>query len=201
MEIISGSKILVLLHLSCFCLKFGTALDSITSSKSIKDPENITSSNGVFRLGFFSLPNSTNRYVGMWYNVGSPESSVIWVANKNKPLKDNSGFVMIAEDGNLVVLNGQKEILWSSNIGNRLTNVSAQVSDSGNLVLQNMNGVSLWESFQQPSNNAYVPSMRIRTNARTSEKVQLTSWKSSSDPSNGSFSLGLRTFLKSSFGT
>ncbi|XWS65050.1 hypothetical protein CRYUN_Cryun05aG0057600 [Craigia yunnanensis] len=35
--------------------------------------------------------------------------------------------------------------------------------------------------------------MKIRTNARTGEKVLLTSWKSSSDPSNGSFSIGLGT--------
>ncbi|XVF06864.1 hypothetical protein REPUB_Repub06bG0087900 [Reevesia pubescens] len=192
MKIISGSTFLVLLHLSCYCLKFGTALDSITSSKSIKDPEAITSSNGVFRLGFFSLANSTDRYLGIWYGRGSPVNSVIWVANKDEPLKDDSGVVMVSKDGNLVVLNGQKEILWSSNVKNPVANVSAQVLDSGNLVLQDnsTDGVSLWESFQQPS-VAFLPTMKISTNARTGEKVQLTSWKSSSDPSNGSFSLGL----------
>ncbi|XVE90428.1 hypothetical protein DITRI_Ditri20bG0076900 [Diplodiscus trichospermus] len=186
--IIGCSTILVLLHLSRFCSKFGTALDSIISSTSIKDSEAITSSNGVFTLGFYSLANSTNRYVGIWYGIGSPEDSVIWVANKDKPVKDDSGVVMISEDSNLVVLNGKKEILWSSNVKNQGGNVSARILDTRNLVLQNSNsgGVSLWESFQQPS-NAFVPNMKIRTNTRTGEKVQLTSWKSSSDPSNGSF--------------
>ncbi|XWS58027.1 hypothetical protein CRYUN_Cryun09bG0223700 [Craigia yunnanensis] len=196
MGIISGSKLLVLLHLYCCFLNFGSvAVDTITTSKSITDPEAITSSNGVFRLGFFSLANSTDRYVGIWYNNKSiPEESVIWTANRNKPLKDASGVIMISEDGNIVISNGQKEILWSSNVRNSaLLNVSAQVLDSGNLVLQDnttADGVSLWESFQQPS-NVFMPTMKISTNVITGEKVQLTSWKSSSDPANGSFSLGL----------
>ena len=36
-----------------------------------------------------------------------------------------------------------------------------------------------------------MPTLKISTNARAGKKVQLTSWKSSSDPSNGSFSFGL----------
>ncbi|XP_017976001.1 PREDICTED: G-type lectin S-receptor-like serine/threonine-protein kinase At1g11330 [Theobroma cacao] len=191
MGIVSGSRFVVLLLLSCYCIKFGTAMDTITSSNSIKDPGAITSNSGVFRFGFFSPANSTDRYVGIWYNIGIPEQSVVWIANRNKPLKDDSGVVMIAEDGNLVVSNGQKEILWSSNVKSPAANTSAQVLDSGNLVLRGItDGASLWESFQQPS-DAFVPTMKISTNVRTGEKVQLTSWKSSSDPSNGSFSLGL----------
>ncbi|XP_022742993.1 G-type lectin S-receptor-like serine/threonine-protein kinase At1g11330 isoform X2 [Durio zibethinus] len=191
MEMISGSRLVVLLLLSYYAIKFGSTIDTITTSNSIKDPEAITSNGGVFRLGFFSPANSTDRYVGIWYNFGIPEQSVIWIANRNKPLRDESGIVMIAEDGNLVVSNGQKEILWSSNIKSPPANTSAKVLDSGNLVLQdNTDAASLWESFQQPS-NAFVPTMKISTNARTGEKVQLTSWKSSSDPSNGNFSLGL----------
>ncbi|KAK6289320.1 hypothetical protein POUND7_000861 [Theobroma cacao] len=123
----------LVLHRSCYSLEFGTALDTTTSSKSIKDPEAITSSNGAFRLGFFSIVNSTSSCVGVWYSIGRPENSVIWVANRDKPLKDNSGVVMISEDGNLD-LKGQKEILWSSNVKNRAANVSAQCEriNSGN---------------------------------------------------------------------
>ncbi|XWS65053.1 hypothetical protein CRYUN_Cryun05aG0057900 [Craigia yunnanensis] len=36
-----------------------------------------------------------------------------------------------------------------------------------------------------------MPTMKISKNVRTGEKVQVTSWKSSSDSTNGSFSLGL----------
>ncbi|KAK6232563.1 hypothetical protein SCA6_002636 [Theobroma cacao] len=49
MGIVSGSRFVVLLLLSCYCIKFGTAMDTITSSNSIKDPGAITSNSGVFR--------------------------------------------------------------------------------------------------------------------------------------------------------
>ncbi|XVE90429.1 hypothetical protein DITRI_Ditri20bG0077000 [Diplodiscus trichospermus] len=196
MAVIRGTKLLVLLHLYFCCLKFGTAaVDTITSSKSIKDREAITSNNGVFRLGFFSLANSTDRYVGIWYNnKGIYEETVIWTANRNDPLKDDSGVIMISEDGNIVVSNGQNETLWSSNVRNQTAlHATAKVLDSGNLVLQDnttADGAIIWESFREPS-NVFMATMRISKNVRTGDNVQLTSWKSSSDPSNGSFTLGL----------
>ncbi|OMP11985.1 hypothetical protein COLO4_03550 [Corchorus olitorius] len=170
----------------CICLQFVTAVDTITPSKSIKDPEFIVSQGGVFRLGFFNFANSTNRYVGIWYNQ-IPVQTVIWVANRNKPLKDSSGILKISETGNLVVSNGQEEILWSSNVTNLVgSNTSALLLDSGNLVLKNEdeNRTTIWESFQHPS-NGYLPDMKLSTNLRTGQKVKLSSWKSPSDPSEG----------------
>jgi hypothetical protein len=181
------SKRNLLCVLCCLCLNLGVAIDTITSSQSIKDPECIISSGRAFKLGFFSPVNSTNRYLGIWFNNISV-FTVIWVANREKPLKNSSGVLTISEDGNLVVLDGQKEILWSSNVTNSVVNSSAQLSDSGNLVLQE-NTRLLWESFQHPS-DTFLPKMKISTNVRTGKKVQLTSWKNPSDPSIGSFSAG-----------
>ncbi|KAL1088607.1 hypothetical protein V6Z11_D08G263700 [Gossypium hirsutum] len=172
---------------------FGNAFDTITSSTPINDSQALVSNNGVFRLGFFSLSSSTDhRYVGIWYNNrGVLEESVIWIANRNKPLKDDSGVFMVSDDGNLVVSDGQNQTLWSSNVRNpRGVNVSAQILDTGNLVLK-ANGNTVWESFWEPL-NVFVPMMRLSTNVRTGEKVELTSWKSSSDPSTGSFTSGLQ---------
>uniref|UniRef100_A0A2N9HRU4 Non-specific serine/threonine protein kinase n=1 Tax=Fagus sylvatica TaxID=28930 RepID=A0A2N9HRU4_FAGSY len=44
----------------------------------------------------------------IWFNNISV-FTVIWVANREKPLKNSSGVLTISEDGNLVVLDGQKE--------------------------------------------------------------------------------------------
>ncbi|XP_059436884.1 G-type lectin S-receptor-like serine/threonine-protein kinase At1g11330 [Corylus avellana] len=182
------SALLVLLY--CFCLQFGSATDTITAAKFISDPETITSSGGDFNLGFFSPPNSTFRYVGIWYAEISV-STVIWVANRNKPLKNSSGILTISEDGNLVVLDAQKKVLWSSNLTNSVVNSSAQLLDSGNLVLQgNTTGTFLWESFQHPS-DTFMENMKISTNVTSGKKVQLTSWKNPSDPSIGNFSAGI----------
>ena len=72
-----------------------------------------------------------------------------------------------------------------------VANSSAQLLDLGNLVLKdNTTGTILWESFKHPS-HTMLPEMKISANERTGEKVQLTSWKSPSDPSIGSFTAGI----------
>ena len=112
------SKSNLLSVLCCLCLNIGVVtVDTIRSSQSIKDSDYMISNGSVFKLGFFSPVNSTNRYLGIWYSNISA-FTVVWVANRQKPLKDSSGVLTISEDGNLVVLNGQKEILWSSNVDN-----------------------------------------------------------------------------------
>jgi hypothetical protein len=48
----------------------------------------------------------------------------------------------------------------------------------------------IWESFQHPS-DTFLEKMKISTDVRTGKKVQLTSWKSPSDPYIGNFSAGI----------
>ncbi|KAI9199038.1 hypothetical protein LWI28_026341 [Acer negundo] len=180
-----------LLFSSCFLvfIHIWELPDTITASRPIRDPETIISNGGAFILGFFSPGNSSNRYLGIWYNKKT--EPVVWVANRNKPLKDAYGVVTISEDGNLVVLNGQNEVLWSSNVSNSGTNISAQLLDTGNLVLRDITtGSSIWESFQEPT-DTFLPGMKLSSQIRTGPIVQLRSWKSLSDPSLGSFSLGI----------
>ncbi|XP_035545355.1 G-type lectin S-receptor-like serine/threonine-protein kinase At1g11330 isoform X3 [Juglans regia] len=182
-----------LVLLSSFCLELGHATDTIAAPNFIKDSETIISNDGEFILGFFSPANSTYRYVGIWYAKLST-THAIWVANRNKPLKTTSGILTISEDGNLVVLDGEKNIIWSSNVTGSVSNRSAQLLDSGNLVLhENTNTSIMWESFQHPS-DSFLPKMKMSTNIVTGEKVQFTSWKSQSDPAVGTFSLGISVF-------
>ncbi|PKI73767.1 hypothetical protein CRG98_005838, partial [Punica granatum] len=174
---------------------FCTSTDTISLARFIKDPEAIVSKGNVFKLGFFSPPNSTKRYVGIWYNV-NPVSSVLWVANRNRPVNDSSGILKLSMVGNLVLLNRRNETLWSSNVPNTMTNSSsAQILDSGNLVLRGIqlgtNGTgtgTLWESFKTPT-DSFLPGMKITT--RKEAVGSFISWRTSSDPSVGSFMGGL----------
>ncbi|KAL3523363.1 hypothetical protein ACH5RR_016197 [Cinchona calisaya] len=80
----------------------------------------------------------------------------------------------------------------SSNVSTFVANSSAQLSDTGNLVLtDNSDGSAMWESFQIPTGSLV---SKMRLSAGTKEKIQLTSWRSPSDPSIGSFSAGLNLF-------
>ncbi|KAL2336837.1 hypothetical protein Fmac_011283 [Flemingia macrophylla] len=178
----------VLFMLCRYVLDFAIAIDTITSSQSMKDPETISSEDGNFTLGFFTPQNSTKRYVGIWWKS---QSTVIWVANRNQPLNDSSGVVTISEDGNLVVMNGLKHVIWSTNVSNTSSNTSAQLSDSAKLVLTEITtGTILWDSFQQPS-NALLPGLKLSSNKRSGTNNELTSWESPSNPSVGSFYLSV----------
>ena len=193
MGLVQNTRMSVLLILLCrFSLESGSVTDTITSFQPIKDSDYIISNGSTFKLGFFSPVNSTNRYLGICYNKNSAfPAQWVWVANRQNPLKDASGIVTISEVGNLVVLDGQKQIIWSSNATNSVVNSNAKLLDSGNLVLQDTNGSIIWGSFQFLT-DTMLPNMKVSSNARTGKKNQLTPWKSPSDPSIGSFSCGMK---------
>ncbi|KAI3456368.1 hypothetical protein Pfo_013031 [Paulownia fortunei] len=180
-------SLLVILLISC--LGSCKETDNITRSLIIEDPDTIVSSGKIYRLGFFSPVNTTNRYMGIWNNVS--QTSIVWVANRDKPLiNDSAGAITVSEDGNLVLMSPEKEILWSSNVTSK--NTSAQLLDSGNLVLRdNSNGRVLWESFRHPG-DAFLPTLKLTDNINTREKVLLTSWRTLADPDFGNFTAGLQ---------
>ncbi|XP_028801030.1 G-type lectin S-receptor-like serine/threonine-protein kinase At1g11330 [Neltuma alba] len=178
----------LLLILSIFHWSLSSTADTITPGQLIRDHETISSDNSDFKLGFFSPQNSTIRYVGIWY---LSESNIIWVANRNQLLVDASGTVTISNNGNLVILDKQNMSVWSSNISKIVTNSTVKLLNTGNLVLFDGNtGEAIWQSFQDPS-DIMVPKMKLSINKRTGEKVKLTSWKSSSDPSIGYYTASL----------
>uniref|UniRef100_A0A6N2KF33 Bulb-type lectin domain-containing protein n=1 Tax=Salix viminalis TaxID=40686 RepID=A0A6N2KF33_SALVM len=107
------------------------------------------------------------------------------------PINDSSGMMTISDEGKLVVLNGQGDFLWSSNVSLGSNQSTAQLDDDGSLVLKSgPNGNQLWTSFQEPT-DTYLTKMRLSANARTGKKRLLTSWRSSSDPSVGNFLVGI----------
>ncbi|KAG8365445.1 hypothetical protein BUALT_Bualt18G0105600 [Buddleja alternifolia] len=177
---------LFLLICSCFS-QISTAIDTISVNQSIRDNETLVSNGQKFKLGFFSPGNSSHRYVGIMFNL--PVMTVIWVANRENPINDSSGIMKISGDGNLVIFNGQN-IVWSSNISTYVVNSSAQILDTGNLVLYNSNGGIIWESFLHPS-DSFVEKMKIITDSTTKERNTLTSWRSSNDPGPGRFTRGI----------
>ncbi|KAI9121679.1 hypothetical protein K1719_008712 [Acacia pycnantha] len=192
---ITLSLINALLVISSFCVALISANDTIAPGQIIRDSETLSSNSNDFILGFFSPPNSTHRYVGIWY---FSNDNLVWVANRDKPINDSSGVLTISQDGNLVILDGQKHVLWSSNVSYNGTNTTAQIQDSGNLVLQvfdeNTGKKLIWQSFEHPA-DAAVPNMRISANRFTGKKIEFVSWKSFSDPSPGFLSASLERLV------
>ncbi|KAK6124450.1 hypothetical protein DH2020_041799 [Rehmannia glutinosa] len=163
--------------------------DTITSSIILRDPDTIVSSRQAYKLGFFTPGNSTNRYLGVFYTVS--ETTVIWVANRDNPLNDTSSTVTISETGNLILINGRNQTVWSTNITTSPMNTTLQIQDTGNLILNDVvTGNTIWQSFSHPS-DVFLPTMRISDNINTGEKVVVSAWRNGSDPEMGSFTAGL----------
>jgi hypothetical protein len=110
-----------------------------------KEGEVLVSDGFNFVMGFFGFQNSSSRYVGIWY-YNIPDSQPIWVANRNKPINGNGGSFTISTNGNLVILDENKNQIWSTNVSithNNKNNSEAFLRDDGNLVLSNEK-VVLW---------------------------------------------------------
>ncbi|KAL5976336.1 hypothetical protein ACLOJK_020667, partial [Asimina triloba] len=183
------------IHLFSFFLSQPcTATDTLDSSHPIKDGQTLVSAKETFELGFFSVGNSQLRYVGIWYKK-IPPRKYVWVANRESPLRDSSGILTIGSRGNLVIRDGNQEVVWRTNVSARWNSSTAVLLDTGNLRLTeggdvNSGGKVLWEGFQQPS-NTFLQTMQIGKNTKTGESRFITSWKSDDDPAPGSFSFGL----------
>ncbi|RDY03966.1 G-type lectin S-receptor-like serine/threonine-protein kinase, partial [Mucuna pruriens] len=170
-----------------------TSLDSLAVNEFIRDGESLVSENGTFEVGFFSPGNSTGRYLGVWYRNLSP-LTVVWVANRGTPLKNNLGVFKLNKEGVLVILNGTNTTIWSSNMSNKtVNNPIVKLLDSGNLVLKNihdgdMEEKFLWQSFDYPC-DMFLPGMKLGWNLLTGVDRVVTSWKSADDPAKGEFSV------------
>ncbi|PWA97410.1 EGF-like domain-containing protein [Artemisia annua] len=183
------NSILVLLFISLFFI-ISSSTDTITLTSPVKDGDVLVSSGENFALGFFSPRNSSNRYVGIWYNKVS-EQTIVWVANRDQPITNSSGILSIDETGNLVLHEQDRRFgFWSTNISVAVTNdaFSAQLLDTGNLVIfkgQNK-AVYSWQSFDYPT-NTLLPGMKFGVDKKTGLNRIVTSWKSSVNPGVGDY--------------
>jgi hypothetical protein len=107
--------------------------DSLNSSNTL------VSNNGLFTLGYTRLGSteSNARYLGIWYNNDS--SHPFWLANRGKPIADNSGVLAIDGSGNmkLTYSGGDPVEFYSSQ--SSTTIITAILEDSGNFVLKDEN--------------------------------------------------------------
>ena len=138
-------------------------------------------------LGFFQPGKNSsarrNRYLGIWY-ANIPQT-VVWVANREQPITDSDGLLTISDDGNIALVDSFGSLIWSSGVRPYFNNTQAKLLDTGNLVLEQDNGQTIWESFDHPG-DTYLPGMKLR-NEWGSVTKRMTSWKNDEDPSPGDF--------------
>ncbi|PON80479.1 Serine/threonine protein kinase [Parasponia andersonii] len=195
----SATQLLVTTFLLSFFFSICYSGDTISVKKSITDSQGGTliSAGQRFELGFFSpeggFPN--RRYFGIWYYRRTPRT-VVWIANRDKPLLNTNGVFVVSDEGELKLTDGNNKILWSADFRTGANSVKrkATLMDSGNLVLSEEvlddQGKVLekvrWQSFDYPT-DTFLPGMKMV------EGMKLTSWISPTDPAPGTFTFQLDT--------
>ncbi|CAA7394602.1 unnamed protein product [Spirodela intermedia] len=166
--------------------------DTIQQSQNISDGQTLVSAGGIFVLGFFSPVDSGKRYLGIWFAISN--TTVVWVANRDKPLNDSSGILRIDSTGNLVLAGSPPSTIFWSTGQTSSAGATAQLLDSGNFVLREGSsptaGNFLWQSFDHPT-DTMLAGMKIGPDYRTGRDRNLTAWRNASDPSPGRFTYKL----------
>nr|XP_011461958.1 PREDICTED: G-type lectin S-receptor-like serine/threonine-protein kinase At4g27290 [Fragaria vesca subsp. vesca] len=177
---------LLVSHILSLC----TCQDKLVPGQNITGNNTLVSSPGTFSLGFFNPENSTKYFLGIRFNT-FPNTALVWIANRESPL-DAPGLFMLSSDGNLVVLDDTRNLVWSTSASipaSAMNHTTGLLEDSGNLVLS-FEEVTLWQSFDHPS-DTLLPGMKISLNKTSGQQRRLTSWAALDDPQPGKFTAGI----------
>ncbi|KAM0943905.1 putative protein kinase RLK-Pelle-DLSV family [Dioscorea sansibarensis] len=162
--------------------------DTLLPNQTLRDGQSLVSANRSFELGFFSPQGSTNRFVGIWYHNISVQT-VVWVANRDRPVADATGVISFDSYGNLRIVDARGSSFVFT-YGFSTESTAAKLLDSGNLVLIDAKNSSriLYESFDYPT-DSFLPGMKLGL-VRWQNRL-LTSWRNSGDPATGDFLFGV----------
>ncbi|CAN8270201.1 unnamed protein product [Cochlearia groenlandica] len=195
---------LTLFTLSLFLGQSCRATDTLSQGQYLRDGQELVSAFNIFILKFFSFKDSSNIYLGIWYNnlyLNGNESygndihnRPVWIANRNNPIPGRSGSLTVDSVGRLRILSGPTSLLELTSVEST-GNTTLKLLDSGNLQLQETGSDGsmrrvLWQSFDYPT-DTLLPGMKLGFNVKTGKRWELTSWLGDTLPASGSFVLGM----------
>ncbi|KAM7529112.1 hypothetical protein LguiB_032522 [Lonicera macranthoides] len=110
------------------------------------------SPSGLYAFGFY--PQGSGLYsVGIFIS-GIPQKTVVWTANRDDPLVNQTATLVLTADGRLVLQPTQGK---ETNITtNSQPASSASMLDTGNFVLYNSDQDIIWQSFDHPTDTLLV---------------------------------------------
>ncbi|KAK1667904.1 hypothetical protein QYE76_056063 [Lolium multiflorum] len=196
-ERMRAHALFLLLLLATTFLTSSTATDTIDQTASITGNQTLVSAGGIFRLGFFTPPGSSDggTYIGIWY-ASIHVQTVVWVANRQNPVIRSPGVLRLSPDGRLVIIDGQNTTIWSSAAPTRTvtSRATARLLDSGNFLLSSDGSGTpqsvAWQSFDYPT-DTHLPGMRLGVDLKAGIARNITSYTSPTDPAPGAYTFKL----------
>ncbi|OAY41375.1 putative receptor protein kinase ZmPK1 isoform X2 [Manihot esculenta] len=119
------------------------------SSLSVEHHSDIlVSPNRTFTCGFYWIGDNAYSF-SVWF-TNSKERTVVWMANRDRPVNGRGSRISLRRNGAMVLTDVDGSTIWETNTTS--TDVSgAEVLDSGNLVLKDPRGKIIWQSFDFPT--------------------------------------------------
>ncbi|KAJ0048638.1 hypothetical protein Pint_16769 [Pistacia integerrima] len=120
------------------------------SSLSVEDSSHVylTSPDKTFTCGFYSLGENAY-WFSIWF-TNSKDTTVVWMANRERPVNGKGSKVSLQKNGDLVLKDVDGSVIWTTNTSSTGAD-RAELLDSGNLVLKDIDGNTLWQSFDFPT--------------------------------------------------
>ncbi|XVE50641.1 hypothetical protein DITRI_Ditri01bG0180000 [Diplodiscus trichospermus] len=148
----------------------GNFLYANDENKSWKSPS------GDFSFGFHPIPGEKDQFLlAIWY-ANIPERTIVWYANRKKPVTDKESKVELTMTGQLVLKDPQGQELWRSE---RITNDSqvshAAMLDTGNFVIASRKSGNIWESFKYPT-DTILPGQELNVDGNLLSALTETSY-------------------------
>ncbi|KAJ0024597.1 hypothetical protein Pint_08715 [Pistacia integerrima] len=135
----------------------------------------LISENGVYSAGFFNVGDNAFCFAVWFINSSRPVAA--WMANRDKPVNGKGSKLSLLRNGDLFLTDAGGIPIWNSKT-NSTSPVNLVLLDTGNLVLRNSETVTLWQSFDSPT-DTLLPEQPL------TKDTQLVSSRSE-----GNFSLG-----------
>ncbi|KAL5570039.1 hypothetical protein UlMin_026614 [Ulmus minor] len=135
------------------------------SSLSVDKPEDqvLTSANRIFTAGFF--PVGVNSFCfAIWFTNDAGNRTIVWMANRDQPVNGKFSKLTLQKTRNLVLTDAGRKEVWSTHTSSRSV-TKLELLNSGNLILKNLENMSLWESFDSPT-DTLLPHQKLTKNTK-----------------------------------
>ena len=135
-------KPFLLVHARIEYLSYGSSLSVERSSDIIVSPDN------TFSAGFRSVGDNAYCFA-VWFTK-AVHFTPVWLANRDQPVNGRYSTLSMEKSGNLVLMDAGRSMVWNTDTTSA-SPVQLQLLNTGNLVLQTSTNITLWQSFDFPT--------------------------------------------------
>ena len=149
----------VLFTLLFFCVRARERLN-LGDSISVQGDVLISPSKS-FSAGFLNV--GSNAYCFSVWFTHSENKTVVWMANRDRPVPEKGSSLRLRRHGALVLLSGIEGDIWEADTESAVDVIALELLEKGNLVLKDRTERIVWESFDFPT-DTLLPGQKLTRN-------------------------------------